>query len=333
MRKSKIISIYPGFVSLYYGFYLLGLQRQLPDAKIVYDNSDYPYRNISYLAFNYQGKRFLIDAIDFPSIDAGPLSWCDVCGKINLWQDAVDFPGKQKISAIGPSFGVRYLSLYQAIPQGVRNYLKSKLKSKYFRPLMSNYVHQNLSRLPEEEYRPSNSAHNYIFSIHTYWKEEPFVNETRRNFISCVSDQANVDFEGGFYNHKQIEDPNYQVFQINRSYPLQEYLLRTKKSSLVFNTPAVKGCLGWKLGEYLALGKAIISTQINQALPEPLIHEKHIHFVDGSKESIEAAIAQIQENRDYRLYLEQNAREYYLNHLQPQKVIARLLSATGIDDD
>ena len=54
----------------------------------------------------------------------------------------------------------------------------------------------------------------------------------------------------------------------------------------MLNTPGVSGCLGWKLGEYLALGKAIISTPIQRQLLADLEHGTHIHVVDGSEDSM-----------------------------------------------
>jgi len=62
--------------------------------------------------------------------------------------------------------------------------------------------------------------------------------------------------------------------------------LQLTRSSAVLNTPGVHGCLGWKLCEYLALGKAIISTTIQRQLPADLEHGTHIHVVDGSEDSI-----------------------------------------------
>ena len=134
-----------------------------------------------------------------------------------------------------------------------------------------------------------------------------------------------MTFEGGFYKKSKIEDPIYQKLQVDKPYTMSEYLNNVKRSFVVFNTPAVKGCLGWKLGEFLALGKAIITTPITQRLPAEFVDRKHVHFVDGSTSSIEEAIQFIRRNEDYRIYLEENARKYFLDYLLPEKVISRLL--------
>ena len=69
----------------------------------------------------------------------------------------------------------------------------------------------------------------------------------------------------------------------------------------------------------------IISTKNSNVLPSPLIHGKHIHFVDGSKESIKQAITEILANSQYRKTLEKNARKYYLKYLSPNSVIQRII--------
>ncbi len=329
MTENSIISIYPGFSSNYYGFYILGIKRLFPNVKVNFKYTGYSFHYISYLAIDYQGKHILIDAMDFPTVDPGPLDWCDVCGKVNIPHGLAEGPGKEKIMPIGPSFGIRLWPIFRALPLGLRNYLTANLHRKYFRPVMAGYFHQYKSRLPEDSYFHTNSDPTYIFSVHSYWRQEPRANELRLTFLNCATNVTGIEFEGGFYSQLSIDDHAYIPFQVRSPYSLEEYIKKTQSSLLVFNTPAVKGCLGWKLGEYLALGKAIISTEIPQELPEPLEHGKHIHFVDGSKDSIEDAIALIKDEKDYRLYLEENARAYYLKHLKPEKVMAKLLKASG----
>ena len=60
---------------------------------------------------------------------------------------------------------------------------------------------------------------------------------------------------------------------------MTEWMHKTKMSEVVFNTPAFWECHGWKLGEYLALGKAIISTPLSNDLPYPLEHGKNIYMI------------------------------------------------------
>ena len=78
--------------------------------------------------------------------------------------------------------------------------------------------------------------------------------------------------------------------------------------------------------DFLALGKAIISTPLTRQMPAPLVHGEHVHFVDGSPEQIEEAIQRICNDAPYRRRLEQAARDYYVKYLQPTSVIRRILA-------
>ena len=79
----------------------------------------------------------------------------------------------------------------------------------------------------------------------------------------------------------------------------------------MFNTPAFWDCHGWKLGEYLALGKCIVSTKLSNDLPYPLEHGVNIHLVENTEEAMREAIEYIISHPDYRHKLERGAREYW----------------------
>jgi len=76
-------------------------------------------------------------------------------------------------------------------------------------------------------------------------------------------------------------------------------------------------------------GKAIISTPPIRALPAPLEHGTHVHFVDGSRAAIRAALERLIADGEYRQGLEENARAYYLRYLSPMQVIQRAFDAAG----
>jgi len=139
-----------------------------------------------------------------------------------------------------------------------------------------------------------------------------------------------INFEGGFFinSHewKSTPVPNsipqkllYYKFLSNKI-----YLKKIKKSLFVLNTPAVHNCHGWKLGEFLCMGKAIISTPLVNELPIPLEHNKHIFFVKN-KQDIENAVTLLLENKDFRCQLEKNAELYYNNYASPARVIESII--------
>lgn len=106
---------------------------------------------------------------------------------------------------------------------------------------------------------------------------------------------------------------------------MDDYIKKTLESVVVFNTPSVCSCHGWKLGEYLCMGKAIISTPLTRELPFPLEHGENIHFVSSTEELYDA-IVKINTDEAYRNKLEKGAKHYYMQWLAPEKVIERLFS-------
>ncbi len=107
-------------------------------------------------------------------------------------------------------------------------------------------------------------------------------------------------------------------------YSINDYINKIKSSSFVFNTPAVFDCHGWKLGEFLAMGKAIISTPILNELPEKLTHSENIHIITDDSE-LENAIKTLLNDQNYKRHLEANAKAYYEKHASPKSVIKYIL--------
>jgi hypothetical protein len=97
---------------------------------------------------------------------------------------------------------------------------------------------------------------------------------------------------------------------------------------VVFSTPAVLQCHGWKLGEFLALGKAIIMTPNINMLPHKLENTKEVLIISDINETqqYKSKIESIVFDPKLRAFLEANAHTYYKEYLEPTKVIERLLT-------
>ena len=163
--------------------------------------------------------------------------------------------------------------------------------------------------------------------IATLWQgHEERINHERKRFIELVKSQ-NCIFEGGFFavaNHPKMD--GYEDILFNKPISGAVYIEKTKLSNFVFNTPAVHSCHGWKLAEYLAMGKAIISTPLSNELPISLTHGENIHIVNNAEE-LNSAIALLKNDVDYRIRLEKNANLYYEEFVKPKAVIENLLNS------
>ncbi len=195
-----------------------------------------------------------------------------------------------------------------------------------------NYLKNYINREKVETYvNNSTVKKGFIFFLSTLWysdeynKNDEGVNRRRSNFVESCKELNCCIFEGGLLGDDSSSNNVFKKSSTNIRLPLKTWIKKTKESELVFNTPAFWDCHGWKLGEYLAMGKAIISTPLSNDLPEPLVHGIHIHIVpDHSKKTISKAILFILQNPDYRRNLEKNAKKYWDSYGTPNKSIELL---------
>lgn len=315
--------VYPAFNALYYSFYLAGLER----SSLVYRGRGFPafgHHGLAFETAEQPPRRIFLAASDGPGLQPAALAWCDVYGKVNLDHDA---GGAARCLAIGPSFPVRLWGPASAFVRGLANFLLCRGRVGSAREHFANFWRQYAYRLPLAAYEPAPAAPGYVFFASSLWKKEAATNRFRAHFIEACRSLPGIELEGGFVPRTHDDVPGFESLTVARRYSAVEYNRKVKRSLVVFNTPAVASCHGWKLAEFLALGKAIVSTPLVRALPAPLEHGVHVHYVDGSVAAIRAAVERLVADDDYRRRLEENARVYYLRYLQPARVIQRLLDA------
>ncbi len=340
-----MIAIDPRSRYNYTGYYILGLRKLFPRAVIKFDIRPFPkdmlshYRdNNSCLAIMIDGFKFFIDADDKLKIDSSAYQWCDVYGKINVTsKELVEFP---KMVSIGPSFGVTIDSRFCIILACIRNFISLRHYSDLtFKAYLKDYIYSFVRRRPVTLYeRKIAVKHNYIFHASTLWYGDFTAENTnmfRGEFLKACQ-KAGLIIEGGLFyvegpavlaempdypKYKEI----YKDFIYDKRLSMDYYIRKTKESVLVFNTPSVCECHGWKLAEYLCMGKAIISTPLTRVMPgEGLIHGVNVHFVK-TPEEIYDAVVKINTDESYRKKLEKGAREYYEKWLAPEVVTKRIL--------
>jgi len=268
--------------------------------------------------------KIVIDAYDSPRISPGLLEWCDIYAKVNYNDKNLPTSNQHKIIPIGPSFGIKIWNMPETVYFAFSNYIKSKGEIHFKRNFFANYWRQ-YKRLELKEYNVNSSVKdNYVYFISSLWGKEKETNSNRANFILACQELEAVKFEGGFAPRSDGKSLGLESL-MNERISLKEYIKRIKESFVVFNTPAVEYCLGWKLGEYLALGKAIISTQNYNMLPVSLVHGQHLHYVSNLKGELKLTIEKVRLDREYRILLEKNSRKYFLDNLLPEVVVKKLI--------
>lgn len=345
-RNIKVI-IDPRTAYRYESYYLKGITDLF--GEISWDISpfkDLPYNTIAQqqqgtaMLFVINGKpiKIFIDTQDLANVDKDRYEWCDIYAKVNtLFGDTINYP---KLMILGPHFGLNEHSLPYYLFLGIRNIAKTRgYSSISYKERLRGYIYPSMRRMPYESYlKDVQVKPNYIFHVSTLWYDDftgSNTNRFRGEFLrACKS--AGIETDGGLY---YLESPyilkeypeyekykvDYKDFIMHKRICMSEYVENTQASLLVFNTPSVCECHGWKLAEYLCMGKAIISTKLSREMPgEGLVHGGNIHFVENVSE-IKDAIIKIKDDTDYRHKLEKNARVYFEKYLAPKSVIGRVV--------
>lgn len=325
---------------LYSSFYIYALRLVLGRDAVQFDST--PFRHLSANALQSKGllfiirqtgqldKKFYLHGNDSYRIEEEIYEWCDVYASVNANFEKT--PGRDKLVSMTPSFGIRVWNTGGTFWAALSNavcYIKS-IHDHKLKTFLGSYK-RLLNRPCYSDLTPEPSRSDYIFFCSTLWYNDEYnqndrhLNARRARFIRACKDLEGLRFEGGLV--PQQGRSSIELFRdclSDSSYPYHQWLQNTKRSALVFNTPAFWDCHGWKLGEYLALGKAIISTSLSNDLPAPLTHGVNIHFVEDDLDSIKDAICYIIQNQDYRRQLEQGARKYWEAYGTPEKSLELL---------
>ncbi|MBK0370728.1 hypothetical protein [Flavobacterium agrisoli] len=322
--KTKVY-IY-GLCNVFYdAFYIQGL-------KGIYGNLEF---NISkFTSFNYgtfaciiengnETKKIIIDSKDSNKIDEKELKWCDIYGKINNNENNLLQENSFKIISIGPSFGIKIWNLFETFYHLSTNFIRFSNSIVNKREFIANYWRQ-YKRLRLNEYTFTNSSQYAVFFINSIWKNEGKTNNNRASFIKVCREFLDLDFEGGFAARSNGDNLGFEDFVYSKKISLKKYIKKIKQSAFVFNTPAVLDCHGWKLGEFLAMGKAIISTPLYNQMPAVLINRKHLLIVENEKE-IKNSIILLLNDLDFKKKMEIANRLYFDEFLAPKKVLSRLI--------
>ncbi|HEX9979684.1 MAG TPA: hypothetical protein VGB50_03870 [Flavobacterium sp.] len=273
--------------------------------------------------------RFVVDYCDPDDISQEAYDWCDVYAKINFNKEQET--QHAKLVVIPPSFGIKMWNLPQTLYYCAANLLASSFsvptkKRIFIKDYWQTYRREKLEKFLSPE---KNNTNAYIFLTATLWTADEYADNTnhlRKYFIDTCRQLNEVEFEGGLY--ATPEHPKFDEFKsvaIPKQYALKKFIRKNKLSAISFNTPAVHNCHGWKLAEYMAMGKAIISTKLSYDFPNPLIHGINIHFIASQNEMRDAVIHLLRDNI-YRKTLEKNAQKYFLENMTPSKVLTAIIN-------
>ena len=312
----------------YQSFYIYGLEKLFGKRNVRFSTEPFRVLSDEVRLHNFRfiiqnetiQKKFVIATQDSFQVVPELYDWCDVYGSVNANRLKTESQYQKKLVPLCPSFGVRCWNLAETLTHMLFHLDEAKPPIKKF---IGKYKHF-LRRQSYENYNSQNEVEqNYLFLCSTLWTNDEWnrndetVNLTRAHFIRACKSIEGLQFEGGFVPSKTSSNELFKDC-LCESYGTHEWLQKTQKSVCVFNTPAYWQCHGWKLGEYMALGKAIVSTPLSNDLPAPLLHGEHIHIVENSQEAMCEAVSFILTHPDYRQRLETNIQSYWQQYGTPE---------------
>lgn len=276
-------------------------------------------------------KRYVIDTNDNYRVNDVLYNWSDVYGSVNANYAKTQECFHGKLVSLCPSFAIKYTGLGDACVQAIRGGLKTHRNKKKYLGCWKRMI----QRPQLEDYYYTEPQENYVFHLSTLWQSDEWnrndlgVNLRRSYFIrACKELRPQLLFEGGLVSYRTDSEAQQFADCLCQRYCSEDCLKQTKASAIVFNTPAYWDCHGWKLGEYMALGKAVLSTPLSNDLPSPLVHGTHFHLVeDCSIDAFEENVLFLMRNKDYRNKLEQNILKYWMKYGTPEASL-KLLGIT-----
>ena len=326
---------------LYASYYIYGMRKVAGRRNVGYSLK--PFKDLErrkeessfdhYMAFvvNEGGEdiKIVIDYWDLRGISNEAYQWCDVYAKINIPFD-VNMEDYPKLYSIPPGYGIRADNIFTVGWLCVANYLRchcNPLKS--LRSHLYDYYASYRGKEPlTYYYSKDDNKSKYVFLVSTLWPHDnckKTTNPLRLAFMKTCINNPEVEFEGGFYVMGGDAPEEFRELSFTKMVPKQEYLKKIKRSVVVFNTPAVHDCHGWKLGEYLAMGKCIISTPISNRLPAELIDHKHI-FVVNNPDEMKDAVTILLNDKKFREEMSLNSYDYYTKYVEPSALFRNVLA-------
>lgn len=324
----------------YSGFYLAGIRELFKKQVVIaysFEGANDKEHSMAFkiVRIDNTEMNIIIDFHDSMRIDKAGMKWCHHYFKINYnttyLRSNYHTTEIEKMKLIPPSFGIRVFTLPQTIAFISGALLHWNRQTVH---TVKNALRAYVKRLPLSYYKPEAPRSNYIFFTGSIWNKADSMKITlqRAEIIRAIKKVANkhqLNFEGGLVNIgyacDYIPDINDLMFAQTKI-SLREYLRKTKRSVFAFNNPAVQDCHGWKIAEFMAMGKAVLSYTAVNDVDELMMEYNAVKYV-ASEENLIQAMHKLIENEDERIAMEIRATEYWENCMSPSAVLTRIFES------
>lgn len=152
------------------------------------------------------------------------------------------------------------------------------------------------------------------------------INDLRATCIRRLREELGSLFYGGFIQ-TDYAMKTYGALTLDDSAisGKKNYLTALKKYPICIATAGLHGSIGWKMGEYIAFAKAIVSERLSCEVPAGFQSGANYLEFETAEGCLQKTVNLI-ENKQLRHTIMQNNRSYYETHLRPDKLVLRTLN-------
>lgn len=152
------------------------------------------------------------------------------------------------------------------------------------------------------------------------------LNETRARCVELLRRELGEIFFGGF-SHTDYAVRNFPhvLLPDKELYSKERYVEILRRHPICVATAGLHGSIGWKMGEYVAFSKAIVSERLGYRLPGDFeAGENYLEF-DEPRQCLEGVRRLLSDAALRRGMMKRN-HGYYLEYLKPDAMVERTLS-------
>lgn len=158
----------------------------------------------------------------------------------------------------------------------------------------------------------------------TYKEELQNINQSRIENIRKCREVFGGRFLGGLYDDQYSRKLAPDLVMSENFTKKRKYLQLMKKASICIATTGLHKSIGWKLGEYVAASKAIITEPLHFSVPGDFSEKRNYITFDSSAALIEN-ISQLLEDQDRTFSMMCNNYFYYQRYLKPENLVLNSL--------
>jgi hypothetical protein len=151
------------------------------------------------------------------------------------------------------------------------------------------------------------------------------INETRARCLRLLKDALGPRFMGGFRPNRFTQEHYADLVVPAGSTSQQNYLRTVKSFPICVASTGLHGSTGWKLAEYVAFSKAILSERLVYDTPGTFEPGRNYIEFTSAEECLNGAVRLI-EDTALRQQIMQNNAAYYRTYVRPEALVRNALT-------